>query len=367
MTHIDFSEQDLISEEQIDWLFSLMNVRLQKKGGQRYGSCPIARHTHQKGRDRSQGLSVKAKGHGVYNCHGCQIQGTLFELAKKYAEYEGDLRPLEFMQSITEVGYIPSKVYEWDKHKRQGERMLSSAKDAEYVVTEEIFKEKYLPHVHVEYAKSRGITQKELLEWDIGFDLKESRMIFPIRDWMQRFVGVSGRTVLNQDPKWKHYLGTRKDNALYGENKLDPNDTTVYVCEGFMDVLNLRRLGLVNVVGTLGTSVSNQQRKNLCNFFKKVIFVPDFDDEGMGLKFVEEVTVQILIEGRNLQGVGIAGVRQNPEYSFRMPKPIKWENIDYRYRPVDILLGKDPGDFKASDLSVALSHIEWIRLGNGSG
>lgn len=352
-----------ITEEELIYIFELMGSRIRKGRGNFYGSCPIAHHTHQKGRDKSKGLTAWAKGPGTYNCHGCNIHGPLFQLTRLYGQYERDLRPHDELNRILDItDYIPEKIEYGDRKKGIVSKMLAQAKDQDFLVTEEIFQEKFLKHVHLDYLKSRGVGEKQILRWEIGFDPRENRVIFPVREWGTReLIGVSGRSVLpDGDPKWKHYVGMKKDRVLYGEHLLDVNETRAYVVEGFFDVLRLRGLGLKNVVASMGTSLSDQQRKKLCNYFKEVVFVPDFDDAGMGLRFVEEITPQVKIEGKNLDRVGIAGVRQNKEYLFRHPKPPKWENTDFRFLPVDDLLGLDPGDFKSEHVSIALSHIQWV-------
>jgi hypothetical protein len=352
-----------VSREEVEYICSLMGMKIRAYGGQLYASCPLASHLHPKGKDSSKGLSIKAVGPGIYNCHGCDNKGTLFDLTYLYAQYEKDERPHQEIKKILNVLDFQVPKIQYGSHRRgRIARMLNKAKDAEYEITEEIFQEKFLPHVHLDYLKSRGVGEKQILRWEIGFDQKESRVVFPARSWgTRKFLGITGRTILpDGEPKWKHYLGLKTASVLFGEHILDASEPRAYLVEGVFDVLRLRGLGVKNVMAVLGSTLSEEHRKKLCHWFKEVVFIPDFDDQGTGMKYVDGIVNQLKIEGKDLSGVGIAGVHHNKDYVFRYPKPPKWENSDFRFSPISDLLGLDPGEFKSEHVSIALSHIVWI-------
>src|SRR6185295_15208253 len=52
-----------------------------------------------------------------------------------------------------------------------------------------------------------GFTEETLEMHNIGFDRERHRITFPIRDVKGRLIGISGRTVIDQIPKYKVYDG----------------------------------------------------------------------------------------------------------------------------------------------------------------
>ena len=91
------------------------------------------------------------------------------------------------------------------------------------------------------------------------FDIFRNRIIFPIRDTRGRTVGFGGRVM---DPKDQpKYLNTgdtpvfKKSNQLYGlfeSNKLRKEMHSIYVVEGYLDVIAMFENGINYSVATLG-------------------------------------------------------------------------------------------------------------------
>jgi DNA primase len=345
-----------VNDFELETFFEMMGTRLGRAdaGGNRSAKCPLAPWTHNKGRDKSPSLTAKAGEPALYKCWACQSAGTVFTLAKEYYQNSGDPQPFDYVKSLT-------KSHAWGKRIEYGSKFKRVGKSVAAKVNKEITEEKLAQYMDLvpEYAFERGITKEQVIKWEIGFDQSESRMIFTVRDYIGKLVGVSGRDVTGtKKPKYKHYPGFQKETVLYGEKFMDRLQTRAYLVEGFLDVLALERNGLKNVFATMGTSISEQQIKKLERWFKEIVFIPDVDDQGAGMQFVQTYGQKLAILGLK---VGVAGVRKNDLYEQR-EKPRTWESVDYQFIPNALLEDKDPADLSKEELQVVLNQIEWIKL-----
>lgn len=113
------------------------------------------------------------------------------------------------------------------------------------------------------------------------------RLMFPIYNHRDEPVGFGGRT-LSPDGKPK-YLNTqetvlyKKSGVLYGINtakQMMKNSKTVYVVEGYMDVIGCYQGGLENVVAPCGTAMTLEQVKLLSRYVETIVLLFDGDEAG---------------------------------------------------------------------------------------
>jgi DNA primase len=110
------------------------------------------------------------------------------------------------------------------------------------------------------------------------------RIIFPITDQRGATVGFGGRAI---DPSSQAKYINSPDSAIFNKRKLlfglkqlrIPNDT-VFVVEGYFDVLTLHQAGFKNTVGLLGTELSPEQMRALENLARNAILIFDGDPGG---------------------------------------------------------------------------------------
>jgi len=186
---------------------------------------------------------------------------------------------------------------------------------------EELVSRKY-PEV-VEYLNKRKITKKEILFFKIGyssekndfyeelkkeFDEKQisssgiyyfdenkkkyvdrfrSRIIFPVKSLNGSVFALGGRTLSKtsfakyiNSPETEFY---KKGNNLYNINsakEFRDKDNEAFIVEGYMDVVNLHKFGIQNVVANLGTAITERQIDLIWRFFKNPIICLDGDVSG---------------------------------------------------------------------------------------
>jgi DNA primase len=149
------------------------------------------------------------------------------------------------------------------------------------------------------------------------------RLLFPIHDVRGRTVGFGGRILPELEQKMADagrgvakYLNSpetllfKKSRNLYGVDLARPAARAsgwVGVVEGYTDVIAAHQVGLANVVGTLGTALTDDHVTALRRLADRVVLVFDGDEAGqkaadrsLELFLAHEVDVRVLSLPRDL-------------------------------------------------------------------
>ena len=121
--------------------------------------------------------------------------------------------------------------------------------------------------------KKQGFSDEEILDSGLVnraedgtmVDRFRRRMMFPIQDVRGRTIAFGGRVLDDSKPKYinsSESLVYSKGRNLYGlnvakQNKLDE----IIIVEGYMDAISLYQRGVTNAVASLGTALTEAQRK----------------------------------------------------------------------------------------------------------
>jgi DNA primase len=119
------------------------------------------------------------------------------------------------------------------------------------------------------------------------YDRFRERIVFPIYNLNKQVVGFGGRVLDDSLPKYLNSPETpvySKSKLLYGmhlaRNKCRET-RTVYIVEGYFDLLALHQYGVENAGATLGTALTTEHIHMIKGFAEKVILVFDADDAGI--------------------------------------------------------------------------------------
>lgn len=137
----------------------------------------------------------------------------------------------------------------------------------------------------------RGFEKDFLIENEVFFVPSMNRIAFTLKDDKGVTVGVSCRTISNEKPKWLHRpKGIDTGIILYNLDKIKGKYSSVHLVEGITDVLQLKKLGIENVVCTFGANVTDEQVRILMKYFTELIFMYDNDLAGRlaNLKGIEK-------------------------------------------------------------------------------
>jgi DNA primase len=119
------------------------------------------------------------------------------------------------------------------------------------------------------------------------YDRFRNRIIFPIFDANNQVVGFGGRVLDDALPKYLNSPETpvyNKGRSLYGIQRAREKCKaagTVFIVEGYLDLLALHQHGIENSVATLGTALTHDHVRLLTRCADRMILVYDSDEAGM--------------------------------------------------------------------------------------
>lgn len=132
-------------------------------------------------------------------------------------------------------------------------------------------------------ARNKNHTQRK----NGFYDRFRDRIIFPVFDVSMRVIGFGGRVLDDSLPKYLNSPETplyNKSRSLYGLHKAKQKcreTNTVYIVEGYFDLLSLFQHGISNAVATLGTSLTVEHVRLLKGYAGRFILVYDSDEAGI--------------------------------------------------------------------------------------
>ncbi|GEQ48879.1 DNA primase [Tetragenococcus koreensis] len=298
-------------------------VQLKKSGSKNYsGLCPF--HN-----EKTPSFSV-AEDKQFYYCFGCGRGGNIFSFIQ---EIEG----LSFVESVLKVAEIEgievSKQYqnvavENETSSKQQQLIQLHEKAAE--VYHHMLVNTAIGEAALDYLHKRGLNDQLIEEFNIGFapnqrdflvrvfqnealdsnifpesglfverenkelvDRFYQRIMFPIRNFQGKTVGFSGRFFATEDfddqdqPKYLNSPETtlfNKREILFNFDKARSGirkSGTVYLFEGFMDVLAAYRTGVTNGIASMGTSLTNEQITAISRVAQELVLCYDGDQAGI--------------------------------------------------------------------------------------
>ena len=259
-----------------------------------------------------------------FYCFGCGEKGDIFSFVQKFEslDFKEALKILADRAGIKLEKFRAENPAEADKENRVKERMFEIMEEATKVFEKEILENKEI----IKYLEKRGLEEKTIKKWRLGFakdewrslydyliqkgfDKKEmllaglikktekeekyydtfrNRVMFPIFDNADRVIAFSGRAIKEDDktPKYLNSPETKlfyKSEVLYGfnvaKNYIRKLDYAVLV-EGQMDLIMSHQTGILNTVASSGTALTELHLKKIQKLSGRVIIAYDADSAG---------------------------------------------------------------------------------------
>ena len=286
-------------------------VKLKKRGKEFVGLSPFKN-------EKTPSFTINDE-KGFYHCFSTGEHGNIFDFLMKTKNYNfGEaVRVLE-----TDAGLQPFKftIQDEEKQKRWKVYNIILEKYSNYC-NKELISNHYL-EIN-EYLNKRKLTKKEITFFNIGYspiknnfyenlkkdfsekeitssgifyfdenkkkfvDRFRGRIIFPIKSLSGSVLAFGGRAVSKHtfakyinSPETEFY---KKGNNLYNINAAKESinkNSNALIVEGYMDVINLHKFGIKNVVANLGTAMTERQMDLMWRFFKNPIICLDGDSSG---------------------------------------------------------------------------------------
>jgi len=367
-------------------------ISLEKKSGRWWGRCPF----HAGGQEKTPSFTVDPD-KKMYHCFGCSAGGSVISFVMEmekisYPEAIKSIARKAGVEIIYEEGAGP-------------EEQENSQKEELY----ELYRRTTLTFTHfllekpeggnaVNYIKSRGLTQEMIERFKLGFSppdrdflrkfltskgysdafleksglfssrhknipLFTGRLMFPISDRQGRIVAFGGRAmpgVLQSDgkepPKYINSPETeiyKKGQTLYALDLALPEirkSKTVFLAEGYMDVIALHQAGVSNAVAPLGTAFTEEQAALLRRWADKIILVFDSDEAGEKAAYKAIITCR-----KNALSCEITSMRQGLKKEDPLADTEKYKD------PADILQKFGPNILKKV-VNCTINDFEYLIL-----
>jgi DNA primase len=144
------------------------------------------------------------------------------------------------------------------------------------------------------YLQGKGYTEKELIESGLiiekeeggSYDRFRNRLMYPICDTQGRVTGFGARVLDDSLPKYINSAQTPifdKSSSLYAIDKAKSairKKNLAIIVEGYMDVLTAHQHGWQNVVGSMGTSLTEKQVEGIKRLTNNITLALDADLAG---------------------------------------------------------------------------------------
>ena len=310
-------------------------VRLEQRGGNFWGKCPFHH-------EKTASFSVNARGQ-FYYCFGCHKSGDVinFIMEIESLDFNDSVRFLaeRVKLPLPEIRYDDEKIKEQKKKKERAHALLTDTarfyaynlkKDGAEKHIDYIYKRKISSEYVAKFGmgaslnfsdlpnflKSKGYTFEEMTSAGVVdvkdgryYDALGGRLIIPIINQFGQVVAFGGRLLEKAD--FAKYKNTRetfvfsKSNTLYNLNNLKKlkNQTGldgVIIVEGYMDTISLVQGGFLNVVASMGTSLTKDQARILKRYTDKVFISYDGDFAGQkasirGLEILSEEGLEVKV------------------------------------------------------------------------
>ncbi|MCR5191775.1 MAG: DNA primase [Bacteroidales bacterium] len=297
-------------------------VSLRKRGSNYVACCPF--HN-----EKTPSFSVSPS-KGLYKCFGCGESGNVvgFLMKHEHYTYPEALRWLANKYNIE----IEEEQLSEEQIERNNERdaLFHVSEFAQKYFADLLFNDEMGVAVGLAYFHSRGLTDKVIKDFGLGFCLDEwdnftkharnsgysdnvlqktgltifkddgkcydrfrGRVMFPIFSVSGRVLGFSGR-ILSKEKQQAKYVNSpdseiyNKSHILYGlyqaKNFITRLDK-VYLVEGNIDVISMYQSGVENTVASCGTSLTIEQVRLMRRYTKNVTVLYDGDNAGIKAAF----------------------------------------------------------------------------------
>lgn len=287
-------------------------VPLKKAGQNHQACCPF--------HDEKTPSFTVSQPKQFYHCFGCGANGTAISFLMEYL-HMGFIEAIEDLASRAGVE-IPHDVSQISKSNNQSSELYELMEIVTAYYSKQLRNHPKADAV-IEYLKGRGISGEIAAEYELGFappgwdnliselggsdeslkrllkvgaiiendrggyyDRFRDRLTFPIRDQRGRAIGLGGRVLDDNTPKYLNSPETpifHKGHELYGlyqARKAVKDLDELYIVEGYMDVIALAQFDIRNVVASLGTAATPDHLEKMFRITGKLVFCFDGDNAG---------------------------------------------------------------------------------------
>jgi len=356
-------------------------VQLKRTGKNYQGLCPF--HS-----EKTPSFNVNPERQMFY-CFGCHIGGNVFSFLMR----KENLTFIEALKLVTQKVGLEFPEREMSSEEKEKEKQHIRWKEI-HVLVNKYFSDVLLNKAEGgpgrEYFAKRGLDTDDIKKFYLGYapdkwdglinelglqgvkpeELEEcglvlrrsgsgnetgyydrfrNRVIFSILDVRNSPVAFGGRVLDDSNPKYLNSPETpffHKGKNLYGINyavKRIREDGYALLLEGYMDVISVQKVGLLNTVASLGTALTRDQVKLLKRYTSRVVIGYDSDSAGVqatiragGILLDEGLRVEVLSLNDSKDPDEYLSKHSSEEFKQEIDKATTF--IEFKYK---ILIEKD--------------------------
>ena len=287
------------------------SVKLKKRGKEFIGLSPFSN-------EKTPSFTINDE-KGFYHCFSSGEHGNIFDFLMKTKNYKFG----EAVRKLaSDAGMRPHRFTKQDDEREKRWKIYNDILEKYINYCHEKLISRQYPEV-LDYLNKRKVTKTEFLFFKIGYaptkndfyqnlrkefsekeinssgiyyydenkkkyiDRFRGRIIFPVKSLNGAVLAAGGRTLSKinfakyiNSPETEFY---KKGNNLYNINaakEFRGRSDEAFIVEGYMDVINLHKFGIQNVVANLGTAMTEKQLDLVWSFFKNPIICLDGDISG---------------------------------------------------------------------------------------
>ena len=311
--------EDILSKASITKYIETNWSSLRKVGSNHITLCPF----HD---DKKPSLSISEE-KGLYHCFSCKAGGNLITFVKEFKNISSG-EAIKDICDFFDIKFEYKGLSVKDNTKKVSQLIKLNSIIAK--LYNKVLIEGKSSKMAIEYLKERGFSKKDIIDNEIGlapeswdflvkfidqknlnqgyseeiglikkkeinnsyFDFFRNRIIFPIKNRQGSIIAFAGRSLNNDEPKYLNSKESQifsKRRILYGTNKFSllkgKKPKFVYIVEGYTDVLMMNKIGINNVVASMGTSLTNEHANEISKLSDKVVLIFDSDEAGLNASF----------------------------------------------------------------------------------
>ncbi len=271
-----------MTEEQLHQWLPLLGiepgeVRVSSEKGELWlqTSCPLAETRHESGQDRNPSFGFRIeRGDSRVHCFSCGYAGTQTDLVLSIKDTGVPVRVGPLVQAIVDAeagAPLELGTIDYEEQLNAPRASLHPFDENMILATE--------PAYDHPYVRSR-VSRAAAKAFDIRHDPVRSRIVFPIRDWSGRLMGLRGRALADdQEPRYLayKYQGRSNPSVWLGEHMCDPEKPALIV-ESVFDAARVWDV-YPNVLAPLHADVTAGQVKRV-RHLRRVFTLFDPDQAG---------------------------------------------------------------------------------------
>ena len=285
--------------------------QVERRGGAYMAKCPF----HKGGEENNASMKIYEET-GTYHCFTCKDTGNAISFLKKHDN-------LDFIEAVELLAsYVGMEIPKQEKSAAVTKSTNINNKAAEIFYTQ--MKDENSKNT-ISYLKDRGISGETAKFFNLGYsnartpslheklskefninELNESglfgtnengelydrfrdRLIFPIRNIKGECIAFGGRLLKDKEnqakylnsPETKTYKKKYELYGLYEVRQTNKRPESIFVVEGYMDVIGLFQHGVKNAVASSGTAFTQEQLRKILNYTNTIYIVFDGDEAGL--------------------------------------------------------------------------------------